>query len=335
VTRKFKPRMDILPPAQQQLWPELHNAANLGFTLYGGTAIALRLAHRDSVDFDFFSERPLDREVIKASFPFMAQSITLQDQDNTWVVLVAHCNSEMKQVKLSFFGKIAFGRVGEPDFTDDSVLQVASLDDLMATKVKVVLQRAEAKDYRDVAAMINAGVSLARGLASARVLFGPNFQPSESLKALVYFNDGDLKTLTTAEKTTLVDAVKAVRDLPEVALRSSSLSGLPWSDLSTMDKRINTLETLAKRTGTALIFWQNASAAIEAQGLEAVNWVEVERKTIVESISENAQAPADVADVICQHSPGAVQKARQEEVRAWVEQLAPELQAQYAKARGR
>ena len=31
-------------------------------------------------------------------------------------------------------------------------------------------------------------------------MYGPNFQPSESLKALVYFNDGDLKTLTTAEK---------------------------------------------------------------------------------------------------------------------------------------
>ena len=95
----------------------------------------------------------------------------------------------------------------------------------MAIKVKVVLQRAEAKDYRDVAAMVNSGTSLSRGLASARVLFGSNFQPGESLKALVYFNDGDLNTLTAAEKITLVDCVKAVRDLPCVKLQSSSLSG--------------------------------------------------------------------------------------------------------------
>jgi hypothetical protein len=216
--------MDILPPAQQRLWPELRNAPNLGFTLYGGTAIALRLGHRDSVDFDFFSEKPLDRMAIKAAFPFMDHSTTLQDQDNTWVVLVPCANSKKEYVKVSFFGTIACGRVGEPDFTDDGILQVASFDDLMATKVKVVLQRAEAKDYRDVAAMVNAGVSLSLGLASARLLFGPNFQPSESLKALVYFNDGDLKTLTAAEKNTLVDAVSAVRDLPHVALRSSSLS---------------------------------------------------------------------------------------------------------------
>jgi hypothetical protein len=218
--------MDVLPPVQQRLWPKLRDAPNLGFTLYGGTAIALRLGHRDSVDFDFFSEKPLDREAIKAAFPFVAQSTTLQDQGNTWVVLVPYGNSEREHVKVSFFGTIAFGRVGEPDFTEDGVLQVASFDDLMATKVKVVLQRAEAKDYRDVAAMVDAGVNLSRGLASARLLFGPNFQPSESLKALVYFNDGDLNTLTPTEKSTLVDAVKAVRDLPDVTLRSRCLSSI-------------------------------------------------------------------------------------------------------------
>lgn len=223
MTRQFKPRMDILPPAQKRLWPELGNAPILGFTLYGGTAIALRLGHRDSVDFDFFSEKPLDRDAIGSAFPFMEQSTTLQDRDNIWSVLVPHGNSEREHVKVSFFGTMAFGRVGEPEFTDDSVLLVASFDDLMATKVKVVLQRAEAKDYRGVCAMVKAGVSLPRGLASARQLYGPNFQPSESLKALVYFNDGDLNTLTADEKKTLVDAVKAVRDLPDVALRSKSL----------------------------------------------------------------------------------------------------------------
>lgn len=225
MTRKFTPCMDILPPAQKRLWPALRNAPNLGFTLYGGTAIALRLGHRDSVDFDFFSENPLDRESIKAAFPFIEQSTTLQSRGNAWVVLVPYGDTEREHVKVSFFGTIAFGRVGEPEFTDDEVLQVASFDDLMATKVKVILQRAEAKDYRDISAMINAGVSLSRGLAAARQLYGPNFQASESLKALVYFNDGDLKTLSAAEKTTLIDAVRTVRDLPDVTLHSKSLSG--------------------------------------------------------------------------------------------------------------
>lgn len=223
--RTFQHHVDILPPEQQRLWPSLRRTVDLGFTLYGGTAIALRLGHRDSIDFDFFSDKPLDRDAIVSTMPFMAGATTLQDQPNTWVVLVPCDNKATQHVKVSFFGTVSFGRVGEPEMTADSVLQVASFEDLMATKVKVVLQRAEAKDYRDVAAMVNAGVSLDHGLAAAQLLFGANFQPGESLKALTYFNDGDLATLTPSEKNTLITTVKAVRDLPVVTLRSRCLSG--------------------------------------------------------------------------------------------------------------
>lgn len=55
-----------------------------------------------------------------------------------------------------------------------------------------------------------------------RLSRGP--QPSESLKALVYFSDGDLRTLSMDEKTTLVKAVSAVRELPEVAIVSRQLT---------------------------------------------------------------------------------------------------------------
>lgn len=108
-----------------------------------------------------------------------------------------------------------------------NALEPAVLADLMATKLKVVLQRAEAKDYRDVAVMIRAGVSLAQGLADARALFGASFQPSESLKALVYFSDGDLRTLGSDDKNTLVQAVSAVGNLPLAKLLCAQLAPPP------------------------------------------------------------------------------------------------------------
>lgn len=224
MTGVFQPCMSILPPAQVSIWPELRPAAALGFALYGGTAIALRLGHRQSVDFDFFSARPLDRDALHNAFPFLARSLVLQEQANTLSVLAPYGDDDREHVKLSFFGAIGFGRVGSPDVSSDGVLHVASLDDLMATKLKVLLQRVEAKDYRDVAAMVNADVSLARGLAGARQLYGGAFQPSESLKALVYFEGGDLDTLAAAEKQALVRAVSAVRDLPEVTIVSRVLT---------------------------------------------------------------------------------------------------------------
>ena len=225
----FKPRIESLPLAQQRLWSALRSAAGLGFALYDGTAIALRLGHRTSVDFDFFSEKALDRQAIHAAFPFLATSIVLQDQPNTFTftVDVRLRGAEREYVKVSFFGAIGFGRVGEPEITDDGVLQVASLDDLMATKLKVILQRAEAKDYRDIAAMVNAGGSLSKGLSAARELFGTNFQPSESLKAMVYFEDGDLGTLTRDEKSCLINAASAVRDLPRVEVLARQLTRAP------------------------------------------------------------------------------------------------------------
>lgn len=220
----FKPRTDILPPAQKQLWPQLGRAPEFGLVLYGGTAIALRIGHRFSVDFDFFTDKPLDKDALRDSFPFVTRSTVIQDSLDTFTVLVPFGATGDQHVKVSFFGGIGCGRVGKPEQTEDGLLQVASLDDLMATKVKVILQRIEAKDYKDIAAMIRAGVSLGKGLAAAREMYGRSFQPSESLKALVYFEGGDLYTLSSEAKETLIEAAGNIRALPRVVLASYELA---------------------------------------------------------------------------------------------------------------
>ena len=66
----MNPRLDALPPPQRRLWPELR-ATPHHFVLYGGTAIALRLAHRESEDFDFFSSEPLDGDILLAEIPYI------------------------------------------------------------------------------------------------------------------------------------------------------------------------------------------------------------------------------------------------------------------------
>jgi hypothetical protein len=228
----FTPRLEILPPEQRRLWPELAPAAGLGLVLYGGTAIALRLGHRPSVDFDFFTEAPLDRQAIRAALPFVRRSLVVQDEREAWTMLVPVAGGERPQVKVSFFGGLDFGRVGEPERSADGVVVAASLADLLATKVRVVLQRAEAKDYRDIARMLAAGARLEDGLAAALVLFGPSFQPSECLRALVFFRDGDLATLSQAEKQALVTAASGTRKLPDVRILSRRLGADLANDLA-------------------------------------------------------------------------------------------------------
>jgi hypothetical protein len=50
------PNLSILPAGRRRVWNQL-NATPKDFVLYGGTALALRLGHRQSVDFDFFSRQ--------------------------------------------------------------------------------------------------------------------------------------------------------------------------------------------------------------------------------------------------------------------------------------
>jgi Nucleotidyl transferase AbiEii toxin, Type IV TA system len=214
----FAAKLATLPAAQQSLWPKLSFTKNFGFTLYSGTAIAIQLGHRISIDFDFFSTEPLNKSQLFQAAPFLQNATVIQDEVNSLTLLVTEPDTAESTVKISFFGLITFGHYTAPLITEDNVLQVASLNDLLATKLKVILQRAEAKDYIDIAALIRSGLSLAKGLAIAQEMFRPSFQPSESLKALTYFNDGDLSTIQATDRATLISAAVKVRELPAIQL---------------------------------------------------------------------------------------------------------------------
>lgn len=218
--QRLEPRFSILPAAQREIWTGLAPARQLNFVLYGGTAVALHLGHRESLDFDFFRSEPLDKDQIRSAFGFVGGATILQDKPDTLVVL-AKMPSGL--VKVSFFGGIGFGRVNDPLRTRDDMLLVASLDDLMATKLKATLDRAEAKDYRDIAKMISAGVSLPVGLTAFKQMF--EGEPAQVLRALGYFEDGDLATLDKADQNLLRNARDKIQQLPNVILKSGSLAG--------------------------------------------------------------------------------------------------------------
>ena len=216
---RLVPRLDVLPPAQQALWPELARLPK-GFVLYGGTALALRLGHRRSVDFDFFTHDALDHHALERQLPWLREATALQEEPNARTVLVGTAHGE---VKVSLFGTITFGRVGEPEQTEDGVARVASLVDLAGTKIKALLQRVEAKDYLDIAALLEAGLAIEQILGAARSLFGPAFNPVIAQKALAYFKGGDLGTLPESIRRLLVaHATRDVEVLP-LPLRSPRL----------------------------------------------------------------------------------------------------------------
>lgn len=222
----FQPNLNILPQEQKLIWPLLSETKNLGMVLYGGTALALQLGHRQSVDFDFFTTSDISHKVIVDRLPMIKDSRIIQSAENSFTYLVKPQDGQ-RAVQLSFFGGIDFGIVNNPIITNDGVLKVASLDDLMANKLKVIMQRVEVKDYVDIAAMISSGVSLAKGLSSARSMFGSEFSAMDCLKALTYFKGSDLIDLDQGVRDFLTKSAKTdlIKNLPKVVLMKSPLSG--------------------------------------------------------------------------------------------------------------
>jgi hypothetical protein len=202
----FSPRLDILPPSQRRLWDEL-TSVPAEFVLYGGTAIALHLGHRQSVDFDFFGNLPLDPTTLSLAIPFLAGAAITQRDPNTLGCIVERGGP----VRLSFFGVPGLPRLRPPVVAADIGLQIASLLDLAGTKASVVQMRAEAKDYIDIdAILVDGRIDLPTALASARAIYGVQYNPQITLKALSYFDDGNVGTLPEETKQRLLRAASAV-----------------------------------------------------------------------------------------------------------------------------
>jgi hypothetical protein len=221
----FHPRLDILPAPQKALWPELAEVPG-HFVLYGGTALALRLGHRQSLDFDFFTSENVSPEELLNSLRLLRNGKILQNTSQTLTMAV----NRGGQVKLSFFGGLTnLGRVGATDRTPDGVLSVASLLDLAGTKAAVINQRAETKDYIDLLAIIGDernGITLHEALAAARAIYGERYNPMLTVKSLASFVDGDLPRLTEAQKARCrkIAAAADLTRLPDLKRLSNHLS---------------------------------------------------------------------------------------------------------------
>lgn len=208
----FAPKLEILPAAQRALWTELA-AIPAEFVLCGGTAIALQLGHRQSLDFDFFGSRSFDPAQLYSTVPLLNGSTVLQQAANTLTCRVERGDP----VIVSFFGVPNLRRVAAPLIAHDNRLRVASLLDLAGMKAAVVQQRAEAKDYIDLHALLEAGIGLPAALAAAGVIYGKRFNPQLTLKALSFYGDGDLPSLPVSMQERIIGAVRSV-DLDRLPL---------------------------------------------------------------------------------------------------------------------
>jgi hypothetical protein len=209
----FIPNLATLPAQQRALWPELGKTPD-AFTLYGGTALALRLGHRASVGFDFVSNATFDPDQLAREVPYLSDAERVQLAPNMLTCRVDRGGP----VLVSFFGGLGLGQVAAAEQAGDVLLHVASLLDIAGTKAAVVQKRAEARDYLDIDALLRHGIDLPTVLSAGTVVYGRKFNPLITLKALSYFDD--LPALPAEVRARLRKAVEGVdvANLPALKL---------------------------------------------------------------------------------------------------------------------
>lgn len=176
-----------LDKAQLSLWRLLHKIPE-EFVLYGGTAIALKLGHRKSIDFDFFSNEEFDTMRLFKSLDFLQNSEVMQNEKNTLTVSVKAGNTP---VKVSFFGDLKLGKIKEPDIFDG--IRIASMEDLFGTKCATITQRLESKDYLDIYAILSrTNHDLKDGIKFAKQVYGNAYSEITTLKSLIDFSSKEI-----------------------------------------------------------------------------------------------------------------------------------------------
>jgi predicted nucleotidyltransferase component of viral defense system len=160
-----------------QRLPELKD-----YRLVGGTALALQLGHRRSVDLDFFShtrERiacdELTGGMVKAGF-----KVTPVQQSNLICVL------DVNGVKVDVVN-YPYGWIDEP--VEDEGIRMAGIKDIVAMKLAAITNRGTKKDFVDVYRLLSE-----YPLSMQIQLYGQKYSSASVynvLRSLVYFEDAE------------------------------------------------------------------------------------------------------------------------------------------------
>lgn len=170
----------------------LYEHLDSSFYLAGGTAIALRLGHRVSVDLDYFTQKKIDtiqlKNIILTLYPTAV--FTYEEVNILWCVI--------SELKCSFVSrKLPLLE----DASHEGYFRLAGISDLTVMKLQAILGRDEYKDYFDLACLTE--VSDVRNWISWWNTVAPQSDPIAWISALSYVQkveESPLKTFVVMDK---------------------------------------------------------------------------------------------------------------------------------------
>ena len=172
---------EILAETQSKLLP-IVKLFSKKFGLVGGTAVALHLGHRESLDFDLFSFSGFNNYSIKAT---IAQNLAI---DTVLVNKKGEYTFLINGVKFTFFQfpyKISYSE------SFDNIVKLPDILTLGAMKAFALGRRAKWKDYIDLYFILKEHHTISEITVKGVEIFGNEFNEKIFRTQLAYFEDID------------------------------------------------------------------------------------------------------------------------------------------------
>jgi len=173
--------LEILSAQQRELLPFIAQFKR-SFYLVGGTAIALHIGHRHSIDFDLFTSKKLNKSSIRKSV------FELPYSKKTLFSDVDQAHFYINEVKLTFF-QYPYPVKHSEMFED--IISLPSLLSLAAMKAFALGRRAKWKDYVDLYFMLKDYFAIKEISMEAERIFGQLFSEKLFRLQLAFHKDID------------------------------------------------------------------------------------------------------------------------------------------------
>lgn len=172
---------DILDKKRLKILPKLEFLRkNYGFYLAGGTALALQIGHRISIDFDFYTSKDFDPKGLYKRFKKIFDKIDSVHIAEGTLLLAIY------DIGISFF------RYEYPmlkPLIKTEYIDLLSIEDIVAMKIIAIVQRGRKRDFIDIYYLLKR-YGLERLLKFTEKKYDV-FNKYIGLRALTYFEDAE------------------------------------------------------------------------------------------------------------------------------------------------
>jgi Nucleotidyl transferase AbiEii toxin, Type IV TA system len=201
--------LDILNAAQKELLPILSQFKR-EYYLVGGTAIALHIGHRESIDFDLFKEKDIRKKDVYTKLKNLDYKVSFADYNQI--------NMLSKGVKITFF---SFPYHVPINSELKGFLKMPDLLTLGAMKAFALGRRSKWKDYLDLYFILKFHYSFQEIASKAKEIFKEEFIEKQFIAQLGYF-----KGINYSEEVTFLIPNPPTEEEVKSFLMEVSLSGL-------------------------------------------------------------------------------------------------------------